>query len=169
MVVLPAVRLSFSYTQSHTRACVWHTHTHTHLHTHTHTHTHACTHTHAHTHTHTHTLACMIYFSFFWSLTLKSFVCGRTVLLIMSEMVQTERDYTRSLQYIIENYIPELQRVDVPQLMRGKRNVIFGNVEKIYQFHAQYFLRELEACEHNPFLVGHYFLRHVSHIPGMGN
>ena len=81
----------------------------------------------------------------------------------MSEMVQTERDYTRSLQYIIENYIPELQRVDVPQLMRGKRNVIFGNVEKIYQFHSQYFLRELEACEHNPFLVGHYFLRHVSH------
>ena len=79
----------------------------------------------------------------------------------MSEMVQTERDYTRSLQYIIENYIPELQRVDVPQLLRGKRNVIFGNVEKIYQFHSQYFLRELEACEHNPFLVGHYFLRHV--------
>ncbi|XP_076470612.1 puratrophin-1-like [Babylonia areolata] len=84
----------------------------------------------------------------------------RTVLLIMSEMVQTERDYTRSLQYVIENYIPELQRVDVPQMLRGKRNVIFGNVEKIYQFHSHYFLRELEACERNPFLVGHYFLRH---------
>nr|KAG5712182.1 hypothetical protein BaRGS_014532 [Batillaria attramentaria] len=86
----------------------------------------------------------------------------RTVLLIMSEMVQTERDYTRSLQYVIENYIPELQRVDVPQLLRGKRNVIFGNIEKIYQFHSQYFLHELEACQHNPFLVGHYFLRHES-------
>ena len=153
--------------------CVTHAHAcmraHTHTHTHTHMHAHACAHTHTHTHTrtHTHTLAFMIYFCFsdlFTSnpLTLKSFVCGRTVLLIMSEMVQTERDYTRSLQYIIENYIPELQRVDVPQLMRGKRNVIFGNVEKIYQFHSQYFLRELEACEHNPFLVGHYFLRHVS-------
>lgn len=86
----------------------------------------------------------------------------RTILLIMSEMVQTERDYVRSLQYVIENYIPEMQRVDVPQLMRGKRNVIFGNVEKIYQFHSQYFLRELETCLHNPFLVGHYFLRHES-------
>ena len=63
----------------------------------------------------------------------------------MSEMVQTERDYTRSLQYVIENYIPELQRVDVPQMLRGKRNIIFGNIEKIYQFHSQYFLRELEA------------------------
>lgn len=77
-------------------------------------------------------------------------------------MVQTERDYVHSLQYVIENYIPELLRQDVPQVLRGKRNVIFGNIEKIYQFHSQFFLRELECCELNPYLVGHYFLRHVS-------
>jgi hypothetical protein len=42
----------------------------------------------------------------------------------MSEMIQTERDYSRSLQYVIENYIPELQRVDVPQSLRGKKKHI---------------------------------------------
>ncbi|XP_011314028.1 uncharacterized protein [Fopius arisanus] len=84
----------------------------------------------------------------------------KTILLIMREMIQTERDYVKSLEYIIENYIPELVREDIPQAMRGQRNVIFGNVEKIYEFHSQHFLRELEQCEHSPMMVGQCFLRH---------
>ncbi|KAJ8664757.1 hypothetical protein QAD02_006419 [Eretmocerus hayati] len=84
----------------------------------------------------------------------------KTILLIMREMIQTERDYVRSLEYIIENYIPELVREDIPQSLRGQRNVIFGNVEKIYEFHSQYFLRELEQCEQMPMMVGQCFLRH---------
>lgn len=62
----------------------------------------------------------------------------------------------------IQNYIPELLREDIPQAMRGQRNVIFGNVEKIYEFHSQNFLQELEKCENSPLLVGQCFLRHVS-------
>ncbi|XP_076225676.1 uncharacterized protein LOC116425178 isoform X2 [Nomia melanderi] len=84
----------------------------------------------------------------------------KTILLIMREMIQTERDYVKSLEYIIENYIPELVREDIPQALRGQRNVIFGNVEKIYEFHSQHFLRELEQCEQSPMNVGQCFLRH---------
>ncbi|XP_014208585.1 puratrophin-1-like isoform X2 [Copidosoma floridanum] len=84
----------------------------------------------------------------------------KTILLIMREMIQTERDYVKSLEYIIENYIPELLREDIPQSLRGQRNVIFGNVEKIYEFHSQYFLNELEQCEQSPMMVGQCFLRH---------
>lgn len=61
-----------------------------------------------------------------------------------------------------QNYIPELLREDIPQALRGQRNVIFGNVEKIYEFHSQYFLRELEKCENSPLLIGQSFLTHVS-------
>lgn len=64
----------------------------------------------------------------------------------MREMIGTERDYVRSLHYIIENYTKELMREDIPQALRGQRNVIFGNVERIYEFHQQYFLEELERC-----------------------
>lgn len=53
-------------------------------------------------------------------------------------------------------------REDIPQALRGQRNVIFGNVEKIYEFHSQHFLRELEQCEQSPMNVGQCFLRHVS-------
>lgn len=84
----------------------------------------------------------------------------RTLLLIMREMIQTERDYVKSLDYIIENYIPELMREDIPQALRGQRNVVFGNVEKIYEFHSQHFLRELEQVENNPLQVGQIFLKY---------
>ena len=63
-----------------------------------------------------------------------------------------------------QNYIPELSREDIPQALRGKRNVIFGNIEKIYGFHHHYFLRELEHCHNMPFLVGQCFLRHEQHF-----
>jgi hypothetical protein len=70
--------------------------------------------------------------------------------------------------FFFQNYIPELLREDIPQALRGQRNVIFGNVEKIYEFHSQYFLQELERCENSPLFVGQCFLRHVSclHIKG---
>ncbi|XP_058809200.1 puratrophin-1-like [Phymastichus coffea] len=84
----------------------------------------------------------------------------KTLLLIMREMIQTERDYVKSLEYVIENYIPELVREDIPQSLRGQRNVIFGNIEKIYEFHSHYFLHELEQCEQSPMMVGQCFLRH---------
>ncbi|XP_055619314.1 uncharacterized protein LOC129764351 [Toxorhynchites rutilus septentrionalis] len=86
----------------------------------------------------------------------------KTLLLIMREMIGTERDYVRSLQYVIENYTQELLREDIPQALRGQRNVIFGNIERICEFHQQHFLNELESCEHHPLKVGSAFLRHES-------
>uniref|UniRef100_A0A8B9J3E0 Pleckstrin homology and RhoGEF domain containing G4 n=1 Tax=Amazona collaria TaxID=241587 RepID=A0A8B9J3E0_9PSIT len=79
---------------------------------------------------------------------------------IIDEMVTTEREYVRSLCYIIDSYFPEMERLDLPQDLRGKRSVIFGNLEKLYDFHSQYFLRELESCCNHPLRVSHCFLRH---------
>ncbi|XP_044258934.1 uncharacterized protein LOC123007598 isoform X3 [Tribolium madens] len=84
----------------------------------------------------------------------------KTLTFIIKEMIETERDYVKSLDYIIVNYIPELMREDIPQALRGQRNIIFGNVEKIYEFHSQHFLHELEGCESNPLQVGQIFLKH---------
>ncbi|XP_055756263.1 pleckstrin homology domain-containing family G member 4B-like [Salvelinus fontinalis] len=79
---------------------------------------------------------------------------------IVDEMVTTEREYVRSLRYIIEHYFPEMERGDLPQDLRGKRSVIFGNLEKLMDFHSQYFLKELESCSNHPLRVSHCFLRH---------
>ncbi|XP_048887496.1 rho guanine nucleotide exchange factor 40 isoform X2 [Brienomyrus brachyistius] len=79
---------------------------------------------------------------------------------IVDEMVATEREYVRSLSYIMEHYFPEMERADLPQDLRGKRSVIFGNLEKLVDFHSQYFLKELESCCNHPLRVSHCFLRH---------
>ncbi|XP_035855093.1 puratrophin-1 isoform X2 [Sander lucioperca] len=79
---------------------------------------------------------------------------------VVEEMVTTEREYVRSLRYVIHHYFPEMERSDLPQDLRGKRSVVFGNLEKLLDFHSQFFLRELEACWKHPLRVPHCFLRH---------
>ncbi|XP_016424422.1 uncharacterized protein KIAA1755-like [Sinocyclocheilus rhinocerous] len=80
---------------------------------------------------------------------------------IMEELLQTEREYVRALGYVVENYMLELERPDVPQDLRGHRGCIFGNLEKLRDFHQHHFLQELELCLKEPFCVGRCFLKHV--------
>ncbi|XP_036605951.1 puratrophin-1 [Trichosurus vulpecula] len=80
--------------------------------------------------------------------------------LILGEMVATEREYVRALDYVVESYFPELERADVPQGLRGQRSRLFGNLEKLRDFHRHFFLRELESCSQHPLRVAHAFLRH---------
>ncbi|XP_067230307.1 quattro isoform X6 [Chanodichthys erythropterus] len=79
---------------------------------------------------------------------------------IMEELLQTEREYVRALGYVVEHYIPQLERPDVPQDLRGQRGSIFGNLEKLRDFHQHHFLQELELCLKEPFCVGRCFLKH---------
>lgn len=82
----------------------------------------------------------------------------------MEELLSTEREYVKALGYVREHYIPELERGDVPQDLRGQRGSIFGNLEKLHDFHQHHFLCELESCVNEPFRVGRCFLRHVSAV-----
>ncbi|XP_044205807.1 quattro [Thunnus albacares] len=79
---------------------------------------------------------------------------------IMEELLSTEREYVKALGYVREHYFPELERGDVPQDLRGQRGIIFGNLEKLHDFHRHHFLNELEGCLNEPFRVGRCFLRH---------
>ncbi|XP_055508382.1 pleckstrin homology domain-containing family G member 4B-like isoform X2 [Leucoraja erinacea] len=79
---------------------------------------------------------------------------------IMEEILITEREYVRSLGYVTSQYFPEMDRMDLPQDLRGHRGTIFGNLEKLYDFHSQYFLKELESCARDPIRVGRCFLKH---------
>jgi len=50
----------------------------------------------------------------------------------------------------------------VPSSLRGKEDIIFGNIEEILAFHRDIFLRELEKYETIPEDVGHCFVTWVS-------
>ncbi|KAI9531684.1 hypothetical protein NQZ68_038832 [Dissostichus eleginoides] len=79
---------------------------------------------------------------------------------LVEEMVTTEREYVRSLLYTLHHYLPEMERSDLPQDLRGKRCLVFGNLSRIHDFHRDFFLKELEACWKHPLRVPHCFLRH---------
>ncbi|XP_034536478.1 triple functional domain protein-like [Notolabrus celidotus] len=83
---------------------------------------------------------------------------------IMEELLSTEREYVKALGYVREHYFPELERADVPQDLRGQRGSIFGNLEKLHDFHRHHFLNELESSMNEPLRVGRCFLRHTESL-----
>ncbi|XP_023700052.1 guanine nucleotide exchange factor DBS isoform X1 [Paramormyrops kingsleyae] len=82
---------------------------------------------------------------------------------IMNELIETERLYVEELQSIIEGYAAELDNSElshlVPAALENKKEVLFGNLPEIYEFHKRTFLKELENCMENPEMVGTCFLK----------
>uniref|UniRef100_UPI00358E8BAC pleckstrin homology domain-containing family G member 4B-like isoform X2 n=1 Tax=Myxine glutinosa TaxID=7769 RepID=UPI00358E8BAC len=85
---------------------------------------------------------------------------GSKLLHLASEMLLSEREYVRALDYIMHNFISELDRADAPAELRGRQSLLFGNLHKLWEFHGQYFLRELETCTNYPLRIGSCFLRY---------
>nr|XP_043900715.1 guanine nucleotide exchange factor DBS isoform X4 [Solea senegalensis] len=82
---------------------------------------------------------------------------------IMTELIETERLYVEELQSIMEGYFAELDNSELshltPPSLENKRDVLFGNLPEIYEFHNRTFLRELENCIEKPEMVGTCFLK----------
>ncbi|KAJ8977414.1 hypothetical protein NQ317_000215 [Molorchus minor] len=80
---------------------------------------------------------------------------------IMAELLQTERTYVKDLETCISCFLQEMKNsTNVPATLQGREQIIFGNMEEIYNFHNSIFLRELEKYETMPEDVGH-CLHHV--------
>lgn len=79
----------------------------------------------------------------------------------MKELIQTEKDYVCDLECIVKGYLKEFAPAGkkIPAYLRGKKNIIFGNIEQIYEFHKNDFLLQLESCQDQPSLVGGTFIR----------
>ena len=51
------------------------------------------------------------------------------------ELIEMENCYVQELQFIIENYLQELSKLDCPKQVKEKREFIFSNIEDIFAFH----------------------------------
>ncbi|XP_028971382.2 triple functional domain protein isoform X3 [Esox lucius] len=69
---------------------------------------------------------------------------------VLLELVETERDYVRDLGSVVEGYISRMKEEGVPDDMRGKDKIVFGNIHQIYDWHRDFFLGELEKCLEDP-------------------
>ncbi|XP_037933419.1 triple functional domain protein isoform X2 [Teleopsis dalmanni] len=73
----------------------------------------------------------------------------------LDELISTEELYIQDLSDIVNGYIVEIRNSnsDIPlpeDLKGGKERMVFGNIEAIYEWHRDYFLRALRHCQSKP-------------------
>ncbi|NWJ06973.1 MCF2L factor, partial [Crypturellus undulatus] len=82
---------------------------------------------------------------------------------IINELIETERVYVEELQSIIEGYASEMDNPNlvhlIPSALQNKKDVLFGNLPEIYEFHNRHVLTEIENCIENPELLARCFLK----------
>ncbi|XP_029695948.1 guanine nucleotide exchange factor DBS-like isoform X5 [Takifugu rubripes] len=87
---------------------------------------------------------------------------------VMNELLETERAYVEELLCVLEGYAAEMDNPAmahlIPSSLQNKKDILFGNMSEIYQFHKRTFLKELEAYTDCPELVGRCFLERMKDL-----
>ncbi|XP_033857150.3 rho guanine nucleotide exchange factor 25 isoform X3 [Acipenser ruthenus] len=79
---------------------------------------------------------------------------------VLKELIETEKMYVGDLGLIVEGYIATMNMKGVPDDMKGKDKIVFGNIYQIYDWHKDYFLGELEKCMEEPERLAELFIKH---------
>ncbi|XP_076762738.1 obscurin isoform X1 [Xylocopa sonorina] len=82
---------------------------------------------------------------------------------VVKELVETEEEFGRDLQQVVERYLLPLDNPDVPRIVRDNKDIIFTNLKQIADFHNTSFGRVLiEGVKYyadQPRMLGKTFLR----------
>uniref|UniRef100_A0A3Q3F7C9 Trio Rho guanine nucleotide exchange factor b n=1 Tax=Labrus bergylta TaxID=56723 RepID=A0A3Q3F7C9_9LABR len=65
---------------------------------------------------------------------------------VLLELVETERDYVRDLGSVVEGYMSRMKEEGVPDDMRGKDKIVFGNIHQIYDCHKTFLISSCFLC-----------------------
>uniref|UniRef100_A0A8C2X380 Rho guanine nucleotide exchange factor 25 n=1 Tax=Cyclopterus lumpus TaxID=8103 RepID=A0A8C2X380_CYCLU len=76
------------------------------------------------------------------------------------ELIETEKHYVVDLGLIVEGYMATMHSKGIPEDMKGKDKIVFGNIHQIFDWHKDYFLGELEKCIAEPERLAQLFIKH---------
>ncbi|XP_043930856.1 kalirin isoform X2 [Protopterus annectens] len=79
---------------------------------------------------------------------------------VLNELVQTEKDYVKDLGLVVEGFIQHMEEKGVPEDMKGRDKIVFGNIVQIYDWHRKFFMGELEKCLQDPDKLAQLFIKH---------
>ncbi|XP_066470679.1 rho guanine nucleotide exchange factor 25 isoform X2 [Tiliqua scincoides] len=79
---------------------------------------------------------------------------------VLRELIETEKMYVEDLGQIVEGYMATMNARGIPEGMKGKDKIVFGNIHQIYDWHKDYFLKQLEKCLEDPDLLAELFIKH---------
>uniref|UniRef100_A0A670YJH9 Kalirin RhoGEF kinase n=1 Tax=Pseudonaja textilis TaxID=8673 RepID=A0A670YJH9_PSETE len=79
---------------------------------------------------------------------------------VLNELIQTEKDYVKDLGTVVEGFMKRIEEKGVPEDMKGKDKIVFGNIHQIYDWHKDFFLAELEKCLQEHDRLAQLFIKH---------
>ena len=82
-------------------------------------------------------------------------------------MLHTEMNYVDDLKMVLSGYRDKLEMSSLKMSMSLKTDMIFGNLDEIWDFHADTLLPLLESCQLNPTLIAKTFLEYSQHLTRM--
>uniref|UniRef100_A0A674MLT1 Rho guanine nucleotide exchange factor 25 n=1 Tax=Takifugu rubripes TaxID=31033 RepID=A0A674MLT1_TAKRU len=68
--------------------------------------------------------------------------------------------YVRGCVPFLQGYMGTMGSRNIPEDMKGKDKIVFGNIHQIYDWHKDYFLGELEKCVAEPERLAQLFIKH---------
>ncbi|XP_069885775.1 probable guanine nucleotide exchange factor MCF2L2 [Dipodomys merriami] len=82
---------------------------------------------------------------------------------IVRELIETEEIYIKEIKSIIDGYITPMDFIWlkhlIPDVLQNNKDILFGNIKELYEFHNRIFLKELEKCAENPEMLACCFLK----------
>ncbi|CAB1336732.1 unnamed protein product, partial [Coregonus sp. 'balchen'] len=78
---------------------------------------------------------------------------------VLKELIETEKLYVEDLRFIVEGYMATMNTKGIPEDMKGKDKIVFGNIHQMFDWHKDYFLGELEKCIAEPERLAQLFIK----------
>ncbi|XP_050698180.1 obscurin-like isoform X5 [Eriocheir sinensis] len=75
------------------------------------------------------------------------------------ELVETEDEFVKDLQFVVENYYDLLDDPNTPRVIRDQKELIFNNFKRIAEFHQNVLIEGVKYHAEVPTMIGRTFLR----------
>ncbi|XP_053404396.1 guanine nucleotide exchange factor DBS-like isoform X1 [Mercenaria mercenaria] len=81
---------------------------------------------------------------------------------VLNELIETEKTYVQQLHDILRGYYCEMDNRTmqhlIPDELSSKKDILFANLDQIYKFHHDVFLKDLQSCADCPTKLGKCFV-----------
>ncbi|XP_013793357.1 obscurin-like, partial [Limulus polyphemus] len=78
---------------------------------------------------------------------------------VVKELVETEEDFARDMQYVVNNYLKEMDNPKMPLELRDYKDTVFSNFKDVCEFHNNVLIKGVQYYASEPQKLGITFLR----------
>ncbi|XP_067944220.1 rho guanine nucleotide exchange factor 25-like [Watersipora subatra] len=83
---------------------------------------------------------------------------------VLRELLDTERKYVEDITVLVNGFMEVISTMELPDSLKGREKIVFGNIRAILNFHRDKFLPELEKVYDNPQKIGSLFTKYEKQL-----